>query len=77
MACKAVKKLLGYELCVMEPEGTLFYSDHIALIRKAEFTEIFNLDTMRHEIGDLIKRDATREAVYRYITDHKNSFVLY
>ena len=27
MACKAVKKLLGYELCVMDPEGTLFYSD--------------------------------------------------
>ena len=36
MACKAVKKLLGYELCVMDPEGTLFYSDSIAVIRKTE-----------------------------------------
>ena len=32
MACKAVKKLLGYELCLMEPEGTLYYSDSIAVI---------------------------------------------
>ena len=55
MACKAVKKLLGYELCVMDPEGTLFYSDAIAVIRKTEYTEIFNLETMQHEIGDLIK----------------------
>ena len=52
MACKAVKKLLGYELCLMEPEGTLFYSDSIAVIRKTEYTEIFNLETMQHEIGD-------------------------
>ena len=50
MACKAVKKLLGYELCLMEPEGTLFYSDSIAVIRKTEYTEIFNLETMQHEI---------------------------
>ena len=42
MACKAVKKLLGYELCLIEPEGTLYYSDSIAVIRKAEYTEIFN-----------------------------------
>ena len=34
MACVAVKKLLGYELCVLEKEGTLFYSDPIVIIRK-------------------------------------------
>ena len=57
MACKAVKKLLGYELCVMDPEGTLFYSDAIAVIRKTEYTEIFNLEAMQHEIGDLTLDD--------------------
>ena len=74
MACKAVKKLLGYELCVMDPEGTLFYSDAIAVIRKTEYTEIFNLETMRHEIGDIIKREVTRKTIYQYIKDHRKDF---
>ena len=49
MACKVIKKLLGYELCCLEPEGTLFFADHITLIRKAEYTELFNLETMDHK----------------------------
>ena len=74
MACKAVKKLLGYELCLMEPEGTLYYSDSIAVIRKTEYTEIYNLETMQHEIGDLIKREVTRRTIYQYIKDHRKDF---
>ena len=74
MACKAVKKLLGYELCLMEPEGTLFYSDSIAVIRKTEYTEIFNLETMQHEIGDKISREVTRRTIYQYIKDHRKDF---
>ena len=77
MACKAVKKLLGYELCLMEPEGTLYYSDSIAVIRKTEYTEIFNLETMQHEIGDLIKREVTRRTIYQYIKDHRKDFGVY
>ncbi len=34
MACVVMKKILGYELCVLEKEGTLFYSDPIVVIRK-------------------------------------------
>ena len=34
MACKAVKKLLGYELCVMDPEGTLTIYQYIKDHRK-------------------------------------------
>ena len=34
MACIVLKKLLGYELCILEKEGTLFYSDPIVIIRK-------------------------------------------
>jgi hypothetical protein len=52
----------------------LFFADHITLIRKTEYTEIFNLETMDHEIGDFITRDITRKAVYRYITDHMKDF---
>ena len=74
MACKAVKKLLGYELCLMEPEGTLYYSDSIAVIRKTEYTEIFNLETMQHEIGDKISREVTRRTIYQYIKDHRKDF---
>ena len=74
MACLVVKKLLGYELCVFEREGTLYSSDDIALIRKAGFTEIFNLDTMNHEIGDRIARDITRKTIYQYMDDHQNDF---
>ena len=43
MACIVLKKLLGYELCILEKEGTLFYSDPIVIIRKESFTEIYNL----------------------------------
>ena len=74
MACKAVKKLLGYELCLMEPEGTLYYSDSIAVIRKTEYTEILNLETMQNEIGDWIKREVTRRTIYQYIKDHRKDF---
>ena len=77
MACKAVKKLLGYELCLMEPEGTLFYSDSIAVIRKTEYTEIFNLETMLHEIVDKISREVTRRTIYQYIKDHRKDFGVY
>ena len=74
MACQRIKKLLGYELCVFEREGTLHITDQIALIRKNGFTEIFNLDTMNHEIGDRITRDITRKTIYRYIEDYQNDF---
>ncbi len=59
MACKVIAKVLGYELCIFDREGTLYSSDHVVLIRKAGYTELFNLDTMRHETGDYIKRDVT------------------
>lgn len=75
MASNVIKKLLGYELCVFDKEGTLFYSDHIVLIRKSDFTEIFNLDTMQHETGDIIKRDITRNTIYQYIIDHRDEFL--
>lgn len=74
MACRVIRKLLGYELCIFEREGTLYSADNIVLIRKNDYTEIFNLDTMKHEIGDYIKRDITRETIYRYICDHPNDF---
>ncbi len=57
-------------MCIFDREGTLFYSDNIVLIRKNNYTEIFNLDTMRHEIGDWIKRDVTRNTIYQYISDN-------
>ena len=25
MACRVIKKILGYEICVLDKEGTLFY----------------------------------------------------
>ena len=75
MACRLIKKLLGYELCIFEQEGTLYYYDHIVLIRKAGFTEIFNLDTMEHETGDYISRDVARSAIYQCIRDHTKDFL--
>lgn len=54
MACIIQKRLLGYEICLMEKEGTLLY----------------NMLTHAHEIGDVIKRDITRHAVYDYIEDN-------
>ena len=74
MACRVIKKLLGYELCVFDQEGTLYYSDHVVLIRKPEFTEIYNLDMMRHETGDTISREVTRKAIYQYIRDNCMDF---
>lgn len=74
MACIVIKKLLGYELCIFEKEGTLYYADDVVLIRKPGFTEIFNLDTMHHETGDYIKRDVMRETIYQYIKDHQEDF---
>lgn len=74
MACRVVKKLLGYELCYFEREGTLLWSDHIALIRKVGYTEIYNLDTKRHETGDRIEREVTQTTIYQYIDDHQDHF---
>ena len=62
---------------MIDPEGTLFYSDSIAVIRKTEYTEIFNLETMQHEIGDKISREVTRRTIYQYIKDHRKDFGIY
>lgn|GEM_PF-2254438 len=70
MACIIQKRLLGYEICLMEKEGTLLYYDPIVLIRKNGYTELYNMMTHAHEIGDVIKRDITRHAVYDYIEDN-------
>lgn len=69
MACNIKCKILGYEICTFDQEGTLFYSDPIVVIRKECFTEIYNLQKHDHEIGDRIKRDITRETVYEFIND--------
>ena len=53
----------------------LYSSDHVVLIRKAGYTELYNLDTMRHETGDYIKRDVTREKIYQFIEDHRKVFM--
>ncbi len=74
MACNVIKKLLGYELCVFDKEGTLYISDPVVLIRRTSYTEIFNLERMKHEIGDSIKRDVTRKTVYQYIREHQRDF---
>ena len=74
MACIVVKKLLGYELCVLEKEGTLFYSDPIVIIRKEGFTEIYNLQKHAHETGDVISKSITRHTIYEYIEDNLNLF---
>jgi len=65
MACIVLKKLLGYELCILEKEGTLFYSDPIVIIRKECFTEIYNLQKHAHETGDVISKQITRQTIYR------------
>ena len=38
MACRVIKKILGYEICVLDKEGTLFYSYPIVIIRKEGIT---------------------------------------
>lgn len=74
MACKVIKKVLGYELCILEPEGTLFYSDPVVLIRKDHFSEIYNLQKHDHEIGDYIGKEITRKQVYQFIEDNIELF---
>ena len=74
MACIVVKKLLGYELCVLEEEGTLFYSDPIVIIRKDGFTEIYNLEKHGHETGDLISKEITRDIIYEFIEENIHLF---
>lgn len=69
MACILKHKLLGYEICTFDPEGTLFHSDPIVLIRKEHFTEIYNIQKKDHEIGDIIQKEITRKAVYEFIND--------
>ncbi|MBQ6589326.1 MAG: hypothetical protein IJI01_11675 [Butyrivibrio sp.] len=74
MACIVIKKLLGYELCVLEKEGTLFYSDPIMLIRKEGFTEIYNLQKHAHETGDVISKEITRKIIYEFIEENMHMF---
>ncbi len=74
MACLVVKKILGYELCVLEEEGTLFYFDPIVIIRKEGFTEIYNLQKHSHEIGDVISKEVTRNTIYGFIEDNIHLF---
>lgn len=69
MACNVKKKLLGYEICTFDREGTLFCQDPIVVVRKEHFTEIYNLQKHDHEIGDRIVRDVTRNIIYEYIDD--------
>ena len=54
--CIVLKKILGYELCILEKEGALFYSDPIVIIRKEGFTEIYNLQKHANETGDVISK---------------------
>ena len=75
MACKVMKKVLGYEICIFEKEGTLYYNDYVILVRRAGFTEIFNLEYLQHEIGDKISNQIKREQIYAYITDNKEEFM--
>lgn len=77
MACRVIKKLLGYEICIFEKEGTLLYSDPIVLIRGEGFSEIYNLQRHSHETGDIILRKSTREAVYSYIEDNVGRILSY
>ena len=74
MACIVLKKILGYELCILEKEGTLFYSDPIVIIRKEGFTEIYNLQRHAHEIGDVINKQITRQTIYEFIEDNMELF---
>ena len=74
MACVVIKRLLGYEPCVLEKEGTLFYSDPIVVIRKDGFTEIYNLQKHAHETGDVISKSITRQTVYNFIEENVELF---
>ena len=70
MACRQIKKLLGYELCMFDREGMLFYSEIFVVMRKSNYKRIFNVYKMRNEIGDWIKRDVTRNTIYQYKSDN-------
>lgn len=74
MACIVIKRLLGYELCILEKEGTLFYSDPIVIIRKDGFTEIYNLQKHAHETGDVINKSIARQTIYKFIEDNLDLF---
>ena len=74
VACRVITKLLGYELCVFDREGTLFYSDPIVVIRKDKFTEVFNIQKGCHETGDVIEKEITRETIYSFILENKDLF---
>ena len=76
MACIVIKRLLGYELCILEKEGTLFYSDPIVIIRKEGFTEIYNLQKHAHETGDTISKKITRQIIYQFIEDNQEIFLV-
>lgn len=75
MACRVITKLLGYVICVLDKEGTLFYSDPIVIIRKENFTEIYNIQKLEHETGDIIAREATKKTIYEFINGNLNLFV--
>lgn len=75
MACKVMKKVLGYEICIFEKEGTLNYNDCVVLVRRSGFTEIFNLEYLQHQIGDKISNQVKREQIDAYITDNKEYFM--
>ncbi len=75
MACIVVKKVLGYELCILEKEGTLFYSDPIVIIRKDKFMEIYNLQKHAHETGDVIVKEKVRSTIYEFIEDNSELFM--
>ena len=74
MACIVIKRLLGYELCILEKEGTLSYSDPIVVIRKEGFTEIYNLQKHAHETGDMISKKIARQIIYEFIEDNQDIF---
>jgi len=74
MACIVIKRLLGYELCILEKEGTLFYSDPIVVIRKEGFTEIYNLQKHAHKTGDMISKKIARQIIYEFIEDNQDIF---
>ncbi|MGN0316407.1 MAG: hypothetical protein ACI4E1_00555 [Lachnospira sp.] len=75
MACIKFKKLFGYEICTLEREGTLFIFDPIAVIRKEGYTEIFNIESMQHEIGDTISNTKVRNSIYQYILDNRDNLL--
>ena len=64
-----LKTVLGYEICLWEIEGNALRGIPLVLIRKNGFTEIVSFENAKvtHEMGDKIKRESVREAVYGWI----------